>query len=562
MTSSQQFNQILRGLAALGPRRLVMLSVTAVLMVAAILFASHMLTRPTMQSLYTGLTTQDANRIATALADAGIVFDVSSDRSAVLVPVGQAAKVRALLAQRGLPAHATSGYELFDKLGSLGLTSFMQEVTRVRALEGEIARTVQSLDGVEASRVHLVLADPGSFRTSRRDASASVVVRTGPAWQPSTTVAIRSLVASAVAGMRIESVSVTSADGRVLATGGDERSLASHKLNELESTIARTIEERASKTLAPMLGLGHFQVSASVRLDMDRMKVAETTFDPESRVERSIRVDRRSNVSENQRGEPVVGVEANVPQEPDADAPTQNSSRKDDRRQETINFELNSKRIETERQGYRIAHMAVAVVLNRERVAKLVGDGATDEQIGQKIAELKKLITAATGADQERGDKLEMAAIEFDANNPAITVAEEPGLMHYLAVNAGTIINAVALIIVAFLVFGLGMRPLLAAIGDKRSESGGGQTALGSDGGTGNTPTAITSDTGDDTTAPGIGSWPMASGAMGTADLGLALDGAGSGELSVGDRLNSLLDTNEKQMTQVLREWLQEEEAA
>ena len=96
----------------------------------------------------------------------------------MLVRYGQTAQARMLLAEKGLPTSAKAGYELFDKMGSMGLTSFMQEVTRVRALEGEIARTIQAMKGVKAARVHIVLADTGSFRRGRQTPSASVIVRT------------------------------------------------------------------------------------------------------------------------------------------------------------------------------------------------------------------------------------------------------------------------------------------------------------------------------------------------------------------------------------------------
>ena len=117
-------------------------------------------------------------RIGAALNEAGIPFDVNADGSAVLVRYGQTATARMLLAEKGLPQSANAGYELFDRMGSFGLTSFMQEVTRVRVLEGEIARTIQSLNGVKAARVHIVVPEEGSFRRAQHPPSASVVIRT------------------------------------------------------------------------------------------------------------------------------------------------------------------------------------------------------------------------------------------------------------------------------------------------------------------------------------------------------------------------------------------------
>ena len=135
------------------------------------------LAQPTFETLYVGLARDDINRIGPALSEAGIGYDVSSDGTSVLVQAGQAARARSILAERGLPRSSGSGYELFDNLGSLGLTSFMQEVTRVRALEGEIARSVRAIEGIQCARVHIVQPDRSSFSARNRQASASVLIQ-------------------------------------------------------------------------------------------------------------------------------------------------------------------------------------------------------------------------------------------------------------------------------------------------------------------------------------------------------------------------------------------------
>ncbi len=152
----------------------------------------------------------------------------------MLVRRGQTAEARMLLAEKGLPSSANAGYELFDNLGSIGLTSFMQEVTRVRALEGEIARTIQAVKGVKAARVHLVLPDAGSSRRNRQTPSASVVIRTEAAGDFSSAQAIRHLVAAAVPELTVDQVTVLSTDGAILAAGGELASVVPTKLVELE----------------------------------------------------------------------------------------------------------------------------------------------------------------------------------------------------------------------------------------------------------------------------------------------------------------------------------------
>ena len=177
MAAADQFANVIENLRQLGARKLVALGVIGLLVFALTGLAGYMLSRPAFEPLYSGLDRSDVGRVGSALREAGISFDVSADGTAVLVPYGQTAQARMILAEKGLPANANSGYELFDKLGSLGLTSFMQEVTRVRAIEGELARTIQLMKGVKAARVHIVLPDEGSFRRQRKPSSASVVLR-------------------------------------------------------------------------------------------------------------------------------------------------------------------------------------------------------------------------------------------------------------------------------------------------------------------------------------------------------------------------------------------------
>src|ERR1700735_5602533 len=139
MTVREQLERLLSSLAKLGGRKLAILGIVGATIFAVPGFAGYYLSRPSLDVLYAGLDRQDVSRIGAVLREAGLSFDVNPEGTTILVPYGQTAQARMLLAEKGLPQSANAGYELFDKLGSLGLTSFMQEVTRVRALEGELA---------------------------------------------------------------------------------------------------------------------------------------------------------------------------------------------------------------------------------------------------------------------------------------------------------------------------------------------------------------------------------------------------------------------------------------
>jgi flagellar M-ring protein FliF len=168
MTALEQAQNLWTNLLALGARRLAVLGLMGLSTMAVLVLGAYYVSRPTSEVLYSGLDRQDVASIGSALKEAGIPFDVAADGASVTVPVGQTAMARMTLAEKGLPHSNSVGNELFDKLGSLGLTSFMQEVTRVRAMEGELARTVQMMRGIKAARVHIVLPRRSSTTPWRR----------------------------------------------------------------------------------------------------------------------------------------------------------------------------------------------------------------------------------------------------------------------------------------------------------------------------------------------------------------------------------------------------------
>jgi len=260
--------RLLTSIVGLGARRLIALAFVGVAVMTVLGVGGYYLSRPQQDVLYSGLTRDDVGRIGAALKEAGIDFDVNADGATVTVNYGETARARMLLAEKGLPESANSGYDLFDKVGSFGLTSFMQNVTRTRALEGELARTIQSMDGIKAARVHLVLPDSSSLRSQQEAASASVVIRTAMPTDAGPAQAIRHLVAAAVPGLKVDNVTVLDTEGAVLASGDDIESASAGKMAIVEQTVNREIEDKVRRTLTPYLGLGNFQVSVVTRLNL------------------------------------------------------------------------------------------------------------------------------------------------------------------------------------------------------------------------------------------------------------------------------------------------------
>jgi len=459
MNWGEQLTQLWANLLALGPRRLAVLGLVGLCVFGAVGLGSYYLTRPEYEPLYSGLDSQDVARIGAALQESGISFDVNPEGTSVLVHPAQAARARMLLAEKGLPSSASAGYELFDKMGAIGLTSFMQEITRVRALEGELARTIQGMKGVRAARVHIVMPESGSFRRSNQQASASVVIRPNTSGDFSAARAIRNLVAAAVPGMTMDKVRVLSTDGTVLAGGEGSMDAAPTKMLDLETTVARELKANVRKTLAPYIGIDNFELSVAAQLNIDKRQINETAFDPKSRFERSRRTVKETSNSQDAGTRQPVGVGQNLPNQGASSSGNDTSSRSSVRKEELKNFEANSKTISTVTEGFRIEELTVAVVVNKARLKALLGEKATQADIDKKLKEVEGLVASATGANLKRGDRITVAAVEFLPSNEVLEPAPSLGIVDHLLGEIDTVVKALAILLATIILVWFGLRP-------------------------------------------------------------------------------------------------------
>lgn len=447
MALAAQAQQIVGSLKNLGVRRLWQLAMAGVTIFSAVALASYFASRPAFEVLYAGLDAQDLSRISGVLRETSITFDVTSDGGTLLVENGQASRARMILADRGLPRSASAGYELFDKLGSLGLTSFMQEVTRVRALEGELARSIQSMQGVRAARVHIAPQDEGGFRRSKQAASASVIVRLSAAAEKSLAQSIRRLVSAATPGLTVDAVTVLSSDGSVLAAGGDAEAAGSIHALTLERTLTESLQDNIRHTLAPIVGTRNLNVSVALRLNTDKRQVTETTYNPDSRVERSVRVVKENQTAQNSNGQPPTSVERNIPTDK-AKADGKVSNEENNKKEELTNYEISSKSIQTIGDGYNIERLSAAILINRTSLLAKLGEKG-EAALEVRLSELTELASTAIGLSKDRGDTIKVAAVEFSDGGAELAPVGEPGLMTIALRQIGSILNALAIMIVA-----------------------------------------------------------------------------------------------------------------
>uniref|UniRef100_UPI003F29CBCB flagellar basal-body MS-ring/collar protein FliF n=1 Tax=Rhizobium sp. F40D2 TaxID=3453141 RepID=UPI003F29CBCB len=563
MNLLNQLVQIFKNFSSLGRTRLMILGGVGAVSIAIVLAAALFVNKPAQETLYVGLDSPDLNQISMALAEANVDFQVGTDGASISVPAGMTGKARLLLAERGLPNSANAGYELFDNVGSLGLTSFMQEVTRVRALEGEIARTIQSISGITAARVHIVMPEVGNFRKAEQKPTASVMIRASATTGRSAATSIRHLVASAVPGLDVDDVTILDSAGQLLASGDEASNSSLNRSLNIVQNVQQEVESNIDKALAPFLGMDNFRSSVTADLNTDAQQIQETTYDPGSKVERSVRSTKEAQQSQQKQSDSATTVEQNIPQAaPEAGGSTGPESQdKSDKREEQTNYEINSRTTATTRNSYKVEKLSIAVVVNRGRIAKMVGEPADQAKIDAYLAEMQKIVASASGTDAKRGDVVTVTAMDFLENQLLEDATGGVRVMDMLSRNLAGIINSLAFVAVAFVVVWMGLRPLVRSVSGSGSSS-----ALG-----GATPEAAGLELPD---------FAPAAGAAG----GALMDGFGSDFgfdstedlLSLGDddgnfnrrvkegperKLSRMVEINEERAAKILRKWAIDEAA-
>ncbi|KZL17752.1 Flagellar M-ring protein [Pseudovibrio axinellae] len=488
MAARENAEKIYSNLAELGAKRLIVLGFIAMFTFVAIGAAAYMLSRPDQEVLYANLERDDVTQIGMALQASGVPFDVSADGTAISVNIGATARARMLLAEKGLPRGSGAGYELFDEMGSLGLTSFMQSVTKIRALEGEVARSIQSMQGVKAARVHLVLPEKATFRRENQKPTASVLIRTEGVQTTSVAQSIRYLVAAAVPGLTADAVTVLDTEGQLLAAGEDAQSASTGRKAMLEADLANRKESAIRQALAPYLGVNNFEVSVSAAVNTDNQRVSETSYDPETRVERSFRVVRENGSSQNASLENPTTVEQNLPEEAVSSQSGERSSEENERREELTNYEISSRTVETIFDDYRIERMSVAVLVNRDRLLEEMARRAQGQKgdaviqgaevdLTEKVEQIEEIIATAAGLDLARGDKVSVSAVNFMLAGDQLAAIPERTWQDVLMRNMGAVVNASAILIVTLMIIWFGLRPAVAFLIPKSESVEGGLVA-------------------------------------------------------------------------------------
>jgi len=385
--------------------------------VAAVLVAMLLRLGAQPQSLlYSSLELREARQITAILDQSGMKYRVMGDGSTIMVPRDQVAATRLMLSSRGLPTAGSVGYEIFDDAPALGQTDFVQTLNRQRALEGELARTIRSIQNVTSARVHLVLPRRQLFEDQGETPSASIMVAaTGRGLSADQVRAIRNLAAGAVPGLKPEQVTLVDETGSLLAGGdggGEGISLAASasERSDAEERIRRTIRELVEGVVGP----GKARVQVSAELDRSRVTLQEERFDPDGQVVRSTQTA-QEDANETRPGlNGAVGAAQNIPGAPEA-GPAAQAGSTSGRQEETVNFEISrTTRTEVQEPGA-IKRLSVAVVVDGSTAPG--ADGQPGEYIPrteEEMERIEQLVRSAVGFNAERGDQITVTNLRFD----------------------------------------------------------------------------------------------------------------------------------------------------
>ena len=356
-----------------------------------------------------------------------MTYSLKNDGSTILVARDKVARLRMKLAEGGMPKGGGVGYEIFDKSEALGATTFIQNINHLRALEGELARTIASLDRVQAARVHLVLPDRPLFSRDKIDPSASIVLRVRGALEPQQVRAIRHLVATAVNGLKPERISVVDESGKLLADGAEPNGLEGAGADDRKAAFEKRMRSQVETIVSSVVGPGHARVEISADFDMNRVTETSDKYDPEGRVVRSSQTREEQSASGGGAGGAVsVGNEL-----PGSGKQDGGSSDQNHKTEEIVNYEI-SRTTKTEViEAGRVNRISAAVLVDGIYDKNDKGEIIYKPRPKEEIDRIAALVRTAIGFNAKRGDQVEVVNLRFADTTP-VPIGGPTGWMSYL----------------------------------------------------------------------------------------------------------------------------------
>jgi flagellar M-ring protein FliF len=459
---------------AVGAARFGVMAGVAAVLTAFFLYIAGAITEPPKTILFSGLESRDAAAITAKLDSMAVKYD-AKEGGTILVAADQVTKLRMALAQDNLPA-AGVGYEIFDKSDTFGTTAFVQNINHLRALEGELARSIQTIEGIGGARVHLVIPERQIFSRDDQSPSASVVLKTRSRMDRGQVQAIQHMVAAAVSALSADRVAIVDDRGNLLAGGDDKGGATALARNQDEDTTnyENALRQRIEAIVTSVVGAGHVQVQVAADMDYNHTQITSETFDPDSKVVRSTQTVERNSSDTSNAGNAVSVANAlpggAAPAAGDASRNTTGST------EETTNYEISKKVTTSTVDGGDVKKLSVAVVVDGSTAGE--GAGTYKARTAAEMAQITALVKSAMGFDQARGDQVQVSNMPFARMDTSQgTEAPKP----LLGLDAGywfKIIEAAILCVTALLMGLFVAKPLINRMFAAQTTGTGRATAL------------------------------------------------------------------------------------
>jgi|TARA_B100000614_G_scaffold261412_1_gene290928 flagellar M-ring protein FliF len=460
-------------LKSMGMVRLAALGLVAVSLLVFFAFIALRFGSEPKSLLFSDVGVEDAAKMVAELDAAKVPYELRGDGSMIYVPQSEVLRLRMMLAEKGLPAGGTVGYEIFDNADALGTTSFLQNINHLRALEGELARTIRAIDGIQGARVHLVLPERELFSRERREPTASIVLKVNRNALSSQQVkAIQYLVASAVDGLAPGRVSIVDERGTLLASGAgdDNQAIFASSVDERRSNYENRLRTHLENIIQRVVGADKARVEVTAQMDYNRITQTSDMFDPNGQVVRSTQTVEDSSSSTDGAQNDGVTVGNNLPNANLGGAEGETGSKQaTNRTEETVNYEI-SRTTKTEvLEPGRVKRLSVAVLVDGAYAQGEDGTMVYAPRTQQELDKIEALVKSAMGFDEARGDLVEVVNLQFaprpELGTDVALEEETAGFMSFARADIMRLVELAVLAVLALVAIFFVARPLLAKNG-------------------------------------------------------------------------------------------------
>jgi len=460
-------NSLIESIRNLGPARLGAIGVVALALLGSLLFVATQMTATNLAPLYSGLDPIDSRSIQRELANRNEAFGVRANGEEILVASDRINALRIEMAQEGLPSSGVIGNEIFDRDQTLGASSFQQQVSRVRALEGELARSIATLRDVHSARVHIVLPQRELFQRNERPPTASILLnmRGTSRLDREQVQAVSHLVASAVPGLDAADISILDNRGTLLARGGrgDGASGGLESGMELQQAYEARMAQRIEEILGSAVGFSGVRAEVTAIMDFSQQVIEQEVFDPEGQVVVSTSSDQTDSSARDGAVDPV-SVENNLPAPNDlGGAGAAGTEETSSGLREVTNFQNSSTRTNTIVPPGRVDRLSVAVLVDGVRSRDEDGNEVYRERTPEEMEQLAAMVRAAVGFDETRGDLVQITNQRF-ADLPNLAELDQAVLFGFTFSQIQQLLQPLLIGIVIILILLVVVRPLLSRV--------------------------------------------------------------------------------------------------